>query len=249
MMISHAHRFVFVKPRKTAGTSVELALSPFLKSGDLATAIEPEEEPLRRMAEGVRIGVIHEGRQRLRDHSPLSKLWQAMPETRGYRVVTMCRNPWDRAVSQFFWSHRRTDMRERPFGEQRRAFNAWTQAWGPKTWLDPFYGRKRQRALDASQLYWVGGKCRAAYCIRFEQLAEDTAALGDWLRLGGRPEVAEKAKSGIRPEDGAWTRYFDEATRALVAKECAREIAMFGYDFEGKAVPTGPEISRQTATA
>lgn len=248
MLISHHHRFVFVKPRKTAGTTAELALSPFLAAGDLATAIEPEEEPLRRIAAGVRVGPIR-GRSRwgrplrLRDHSPLTKALEMFPALAGYRVVTMARNPWDRAVSQFFWSLRRTDMRTRPLPVQAAAFRAFTARWGPAGPLDRLWGRKRQRALDAAGLYVIDGVCRAGFAIRFERLAEDLAALGPWLGLPGTPEAAGlAAKAGLRGGGPGWQRFYDAATRDLVARECAREIALFGYDFEGVRVPRGPVL-------
>lgn len=245
MLVSHRHRFVFIKPRKTAGTSVELALSPVLEAGDLATPIQPEEEPLREAAPRVQVGRIayrHLGLPRhLRDHSPLSQLYRALPETREYRVVTMCRNPWDRAVSQFFWSLRRTDVRSEPFETQKAEFIAYTHKWGPRTWLDPLYGRKRQRALDSSHLYHVGGVFRPGFVIRFEHLEADFAALGDWLGLRFAKSPADfGAKGGLRPKSSGWTRYFDDGTRELVARCCAREIALYGYDFEGTAPQNGP---------
>ena len=249
MLISHRHRFVFVKPRKTAGTTAELALSPFLAPGDLATPIEPEEEPLRRVAEGVRVGPIRgRGRWgrplRLRDHSPLAKALEIFPALAGYRVVTMARNPWDRAVSQFFWSLRRSDMRTRPLEEQAATFRAFTARWGPTGPLDRLWGRKRQRALDAAGLYFVDGVCRAGYAVRFEHLAEDLAGLGPWLELGGVPETAGlKAKAGLRGGGPGWQPFYDAATRELVARACAREIALFGYDFEGAARPRGPVLT------
>ena len=74
MIISHFHRFILVKPRKVAGTTIELTLSPFLERGDLATSIEPDEEKLRRVKDGVKVGSIYRANKfgfirRLRDHS------------------------------------------------------------------------------------------------------------------------------------------------------------------------------------
>ena len=44
MIISHSHKFVFVKTKKTAGTSIECALAPHLEPGDLASPLV-EHEP------------------------------------------------------------------------------------------------------------------------------------------------------------------------------------------------------------
>src|SRR5262245_1397709 len=49
MIVSHRHRFIFLKSKKTAGTSVELALSAVCDAGDIITPLaQPEDEPLRR---------------------------------------------------------------------------------------------------------------------------------------------------------------------------------------------------------
>lgn len=47
MIISHRYRFIFLKTRKTGGTSVEIALSPFCSADDIITPIAPPDEALR----------------------------------------------------------------------------------------------------------------------------------------------------------------------------------------------------------
>ena len=52
MIASHQHRFIFLKTRKTAGTSVEIALSKVCGPDDIITEISPEDEELRQAAGG-----------------------------------------------------------------------------------------------------------------------------------------------------------------------------------------------------
>ncbi len=52
MIVSHQHRFVFLKTRKTAGTSVEIALSKICGPDDIISRISPEDEELRAAAGG-----------------------------------------------------------------------------------------------------------------------------------------------------------------------------------------------------
>ncbi len=52
VIASHSHRFIFLKTRKTAGTSVEIALSKVCGPDDVITEISPEDEALRRAAGG-----------------------------------------------------------------------------------------------------------------------------------------------------------------------------------------------------
>lgn len=47
MIISHKYKFIFLKTKKTAGTSFEIALSRYLGEDDVVTPISPECEALR----------------------------------------------------------------------------------------------------------------------------------------------------------------------------------------------------------
>jgi len=53
LILSYKHRFVFVKGRKVAGTSIEMALSPHCGPRDIVTPISPVDE-LKRMSLGGR---------------------------------------------------------------------------------------------------------------------------------------------------------------------------------------------------
>ncbi len=44
MIISHKHKFIFVKTRKTAGTSIEVTLSKYCGPSDVVTEIAPREK-------------------------------------------------------------------------------------------------------------------------------------------------------------------------------------------------------------
>ena len=255
MILSHRHRFIFVKPRKTAGSSVEVALSRLLEPGDVATSLARDEEPLRVVQPGVRVGSgwfwpesPFQPPRRLRNHSGLSKVYGAFhPEVRHYKVVSMTRNPWDRAVSLFFYHVRHTDIREQNVAAQKASFRRFTHFYGPWTWLDTVSVHKRERALDSARiLYFFRGRCRADYVIRFEFLEQDLNGLQDYLGLPERPSVEGiRLKVGIRPggTKQRWTDFYDDETRELVAENCRWEIEQFGYDFEGQRTPLGPFLA------
>ncbi len=47
MIISHKHKFIFIKTRKTSGTSMEISLSQFCGDDDIITPITYEDELVR----------------------------------------------------------------------------------------------------------------------------------------------------------------------------------------------------------
>lgn len=260
MILSHHHRFIFIKPRKTAGSSVEVALSRLLEPGDYATSLAVNEEPLRVVKPGVRVGSgwlwpqeWFQRPRRLRNHSSLHKVYGVFAQqVRDYKVVSMTRNPWDRAVSLFYFHTRHTPIRQQDLSVQKAAFQRFTRTFGPRNWLDPFCVYKRERTLDSARvLYFHDGRCCADYVIRFESLEQDLAQLQGYLGLPEKPSVQNiHLKMGIRPAATRrnWMEMYDEETRALVAKCCQWEIEQFGYDFYGENEPAGPLLHKTAPT-
>jgi hypothetical protein len=255
MLLSHHYKFVFIRPLKTAGSSAEFALSGFLEPGDYSSTLPDRESLKSRVKPGVRVGSSWFWPRsrlyrpvRLRSHAFLEHVYAVFPEeVQSYKVISMTRNPWDRAVSRFFYHMRRTNIRERQFTTQKAAFIRFTHQYGPHTWLDNFLRMKRERALDNSRrLYFVNGRCRTDYVIRFERIEQDMNGLQDFLGLPTQPTVEEvRLKSNTRPsvKKHRWMDFYDDQTRELVADCCQWEIEKFGYDFEGKNEPNGPYIS------
>ena len=91
MIISHRHQFIYVKPRKTAGSSVQCALAEITGPEDIIIRIkDPQNADKFNFVDG---------------HISLSEAFKIVPECRHYFVIATERNPWDKMISWFFFDN------------------------------------------------------------------------------------------------------------------------------------------------
>ena len=233
MIISHRHRFIFLKTRKTAGTSVEIALSRHCGPDDVITPISEEDEALRRelgypgprntaipahlvkTSDRVLAALTHQPPQFV-NHATASFVQQHVdPEVwSSYFKFCFERNPYDKAISRYFWSTR-DEHQPRPIAD--------------------FLGHAKRRQLSNWQVYTIRDRIAVDFVGRFEHLQEDlTAALA---QVGIEVELPlPRAKSRYRRDKRHYSQVLDHTSRSLVERVCARELAAFGYAWEGAPV-------------
>jgi len=230
MIVNHARKFIFLKTRKTAGTSIEVALSPHCGAGDIVTPISPKDEALRGPENGPRNhrGVFNplpelsvpgtDIPRTLRDavrgrkyfnHMTASQAQNRLPSEvwESYFKFCFVRNPWDRTVSLFHWENR---GKETP--------RTWEEFlnWGE---FRPDFG-----------LYTIDGELAVDYVGRFEDLEAGLAHALDHVGLGTDTQLP-RAKSGHRQDARSYREYYTPAQRDLISRVFAPEIELFGYEF------------------
>lgn len=174
MIISHQHRFVFLKTRKTAGTSIEIALSQHCGPTDVITPVSESDEQLRkehggRGPQNHGEAYNHMSARRVRRMFG-DEVWDSY-----YRFV-VDRDPWDVMVSAYNY-HRRLGMGE------------------PAPGLSEFvHGELGEKFARNSRMYRLGGEVAVHKVCRYEQLAEDLGEICD--RLGLPPLELPRAKAG-----------------------------------------------------
>ncbi len=233
MIISHTHRFIFLKTQKTAGTSVELALSRICGPNDVITPVAKEDEAIRQaMGLGPQNVEVPMSKRpadwRLRrllglrtswvgasyyNHMPASQLRRSMdPELfDAYRKVTIVRNPWDREVSLYFWHYRGKD--------KRPSFERFVRM--------PRF-RPQRKTFD---LFSIDRKIVADTILRYETLQDD---FSNFVAMLGVPEKLElpKAKGAHRNKAARnYQEFYSPETQSIVARRYANEIELFGYEF------------------
>lgn len=232
MIVSHKNRFIFLKTRKTASTSIEISLRPHCGVDDIITRITeddgdgivsgprnylfPRESWSQAVAarwdKGWRPGAKREDLQGIGyfGHATASELRQRIgADTFGsYFKFSVERNPWDREVSMYFFKFK--NVAKKP------------------TFVEYIAGAKDIGNWD---IYSIGGKVVTQAIIRYDQLADDLAKVTSYIGLPP-VQVVSQAKSGFRPADARdYRAVYDGRSRDLVARLYAKEIEHFGWQF------------------
>jgi hypothetical protein len=122
MIISHEHKFIFIKTKKTAGTSIEIALSKICGKNDILTGINEEDEQLRwkhykRRAQNFDIPfkyysikdwlrlLLKRNKKKYYNHMPASLVKKNVSKEIWDSYYKFCfeRHPLDKVYSHYWW--------------------------------------------------------------------------------------------------------------------------------------------------
>jgi len=223
VIISHSHRYIFIKSEKTAGTSVEAALSKCCIASDVVTPLGDYWFNRDDRGEWIHSAMNSEG---FFQHDPAAEVKRKVPPEiwNEYFKFSIARNPWDRVVSLFSW-----EARNRPELQPARK---WHHRLGMP--LDEFrettkifrqYVKGDWKTND--RFYVEGGELCVDFVIRYERLSAD---LVDVCRRVGLPAVTlPHLKAGLRKGGHGYAEYYDEESKAIVAERHHNDIRLFGY--------------------
>jgi hypothetical protein len=224
LILSHRHRFIYIKTRKTASSSVEVVLIDSCGPEDVITPpweqarnyrlshpLVPKRPLMKRLLfkpvkwSSPSLGFFaHIPAWRVRAYIG-EEVWNS------YFKFTFERNPWDRQVSDYlYWTKRRT----------RRGKGAVT--------FDQ-YLRKKATKLDNYDLYAMNGEVVVDFIGRYESLALDLARALRQVGLAVPASLPHLNSSNRMNRD--YRSFYSDYTRRLVADWYKREIDLFGYEF------------------
>ena len=224
MLISHKHRFIFLKTGKTGGTSTEV----FLQRYCMDEYVIPERwELVEQLKEpqlsdtgvvGVRTGNA-KSVSAVYNHMPAGEIRELFGESlwKEYFKFANVRNPWDKAVSQYFHLHLPEDFKsELPdLKTLKRSFSDFASNYGR--------GEVERFLQDPSN--------ELDDYIRYENLTAEVQRICDRLDIQPDGEFP-RLKTQFRPAH--WRDYRDlytPAARDRVGDVYADWISKFNYSF------------------
>jgi hypothetical protein len=237
LIVSYKHNFIFVKTRKTAGTSIEIALSTHAGEKDIVTPIANDDELIRfelypasmprnyltqpaleeEYVKAVRTADL-KGMSRLRKMRTRELFLLHNHSSARRAIKVLGKDVWDAAFT---------------FAVERHPYEkAVSRAWFRKgdrdfpSALDIAVESEKYRNYD---LYTVGGKVVVDAIFRFEHLYEELKQVED--RLGGLDVVSRlpQAKSHFREDRRPAAQVLSAAQKSKIQQVCAEEFALMGY--------------------
>ncbi|MCA3561673.1 MAG: hypothetical protein IOC82_11665 [Aestuariivirga sp.] len=248
MIICHAKRFIFLKTRKTAGTSFEILLSKYTAPEDVVTPIAPSDEAIRaslgyrgpqnylaRPKADMDFEFADRTEVQYRNHIEAAKVRFIMGQELfdAYLKVSIIRNPFDSAVSWYFWE------RSRSGPTSQEDFRRWLiQEFAKRTEIQAAYVRniRPNPGFFASNrtITHIGGKTAVDVMIRYEKFEADIAAFAERVGLPGslyREFGNIRAKGSYRPASATAATMFTgfEEGKDLILSIFAEEIDTYQY--------------------
>ncbi len=236
MLLSHPKKFIYLKTKKTAGTSTEVLLQRWCVDEDISTKSADElhygDEQIS--AAGI-VGARGSSASNYTffNHMPAVRIIEhvGIDTWNEYFKFVNVRNPYTRAVSQFFWRHPWLDDRTEALVKKQVHTNQ--EELPPLPQLrEQFTQMLKQTKRPAVEKFLLTGHPLDFY-IRYESLAQDLETVMTKLEL----DLADLAKLP-KLKAGSWTLHypdyrvlFTDESEQLVRETYRDWIEEFGYKF------------------
>ena len=234
MIASYLHNFIFIKTKKTGGSSVEMMLAPPCGPDDIITPLgnqaelargngEPLcrnfaddpawEDELRTIIKGKRPQARRKAFEK--EHKP--KFFNHMPARQIKALVAPAF--WDRAVKITSERH--------PYEKAvSLAYFSFKSGASFKAHLDRVV---RGRGYAGHPLYSIGEQVVVEEFIRLETLGDDMRRVAARLGLPIPDEIA-RAKSRTRLDPRPAREILSDAQKGIVYANCKKEFDLLGYE-------------------
>lgn len=227
MIISHKHKFIFIKTEKSAGTSIEAALSCFCGDSDIITPLVPEDEEKRKSISGKTANnyyvpfrkyslrnwgklLIKGSRSKFYNHITAREIKQFVDKKVWDTYFKFCfeRNPWDKVISWYYWRYKTE----------------------PRPSITEFIDSGEAAKVSAYPLYTINDKIVVDKVFLFENMTKELEEISSSLSLP-KQLVLPQTKGEFRQDKRHYRDILKPQDRDAIAKLFGREIELFGYKY------------------
>lgn len=233
MILSHANKFIFLKTTKVAGTSLEIALSKYGGNNDIITPINVDDEASRKQLGYLsaqnylksifkydakdfgKLVLMRTSAREFHNHITAADIKERVGKKTwdSYLKFSIVRNPFDYAVSRYFWEQKRTSA---------------------PTDFRTFLLTKPEMLLMNRKITHIDGKSVVDFMVRYENFESDLTELSGRLNLPGSLWDDFRnisAKGAIRPVSASADEMFFGFQEGidLIRIICGEEIEKYGY--------------------
>ena len=223
MIINHKYKFIFLKTRKTAGTSIEIALSKHCDTNDIITLSKKDKRkrqelgfgevqnynvPLRFYTKLDWLRYLGRGkRKEFFNHASAHFIRENVGEDiwRSYFKFCFERNPFDKAISRYYWSTRE-----------------------PRPEISDYLESVQINLLSNWDIYTINDQIAVDFVGRYENLEDDLAIVKDKLGIFGELSLP-KAKGAYRLNRDHYSNVLNPQARTRIELICAKEMLAFDY--------------------
>jgi hypothetical protein len=232
MLISHRYKFIYLKTKKTGGTSIEAYFERFCRPNP---NIEITHYCDEFVGDSGIVGYRGENRKGKTwyNHMTAMQIRKLIGEStwKNYFKFSVVRNPWQKAVSGYAFHLHRLDPAGKtyhPTLKDRLKFPAHnTGQLKFLNWL-----KSGKLPIDRN-IYAPKSKLCTDGIIRYEHLERDMQKICQILNIPWAPDKLPTYKSGLRDPSMRAHLLFKKPADSIVREKYKFEIAQFGY--------TGPE--------
>lgn len=230
MIISHKYKFIFIKTKKVAGTSVEIFLSQQCGDKDISTPINPYVEPhIARNYLGIWNPIpdifcnlnnwkkirktikLLKKRKKFNSHIPAIVLRRRIPKKtwETYYKFSIERNPWDKTLSAYyhFSFKKKMGLSFEDYLERGKF------CLNYPLYTDPY------------------GNIMVDRIIKYEKLIHELGQVCNKLGIPFSGSLGINAKSEYRENKVPYQEFYTNSQRMVIERAFAKEIELHGYSF------------------
>ncbi|MBU2979580.1 sulfotransferase family 2 domain-containing protein [Alteromonas sp. C1M14] len=228
MIISHKHKFIFIKTVKTAGTSIEVYLSQFCDEQDILTPIYPAVAPhqaqhyrgywnpipeMCKASTKERMTVLGHWMKgkKFRNHASAVNVKHRVPKSIWNNYFKFCvdRNPWDKTLSHYHMLRKRHNM---------------------NMTLDQYFANGKL-CLNYPKYCDQRGNVLVDRVLNYEALDSQLGEVFKQLSIPFDGGLGVRAKGNYRDDHRPYQKVYTPEQQRFVAQAFSREIDMHAYVF------------------